>query len=234
MNEKDQVPVVRVPVIGVPVITVDGPSGSGKGTLAALIASQLGWHLLDSGALYRIVAAVGIERQIDLASGAVLAQAASGLSIQFHDGGVRVDGKELGLRIREEVVSAGASVVAAHPEVRRAVLDLQLQQRQPPGLVADGRDMGTVVFPDAPLKIYLDASLESRAERRYKQLLDKGLAANLPGLLAGLRERDQRDKGRTVSPLKPAPDAFIIDSTSLSIQEVLALSLERARAIGLI
>jgi len=218
----------------VPVITVDGPSGSGKGTLAALIARELGWHLLDSGALYRIVAAVGIERQIDLNKGAALAAVTAGLDIQFHDNGARVDGKELGLRIREEAVSAGASIVAAHPDVRHAVLDLQLKQRRPPGLVADGRDMGTVVFPDAPFKIYLDASLESRAERRYKQLLDKGLAANLHRLLAGLRERDQRDKGRTVSPLKPAPDAFIIDSTSLSIQAVLALSLERARAIGLI
>jgi cytidylate kinase len=218
----------------VPVITVDGPSGSGKGTLAALIANQLGWHLLDSGALYRIVAAVGLARHIDLADGETLATVTAALDIQFHEAGVRVNGAEYGMRIREEDVSTGASVVAAHPEVRRAVLDLQLQQRRSPGLVADGRDMGTVVFPDAPLKIYLDASLEARAQRRYKQLLDKGLAANLPGLLAGLRERDERDKGRTVSPLKPAPDAFMIDSTTLSIDAVLALSLERARAIGLI
>lgn len=218
----------------VPVITVDGPSGSGKGTLAALIAAALGWHLLDSGALYRIVAAVGLARHIDLGDASALAAAAGQLRIEFHPAGVRVNGDELGLRIREEDVSAGASIVAAHPEVRQAVLALQLAQRCPPGLVADGRDMGTVVFPDAPLKIYLDASLEARAERRYKQLIDKGLTANLPALLAGLRERDERDKGRTVSPLKPAPDAFIIDSTALSIDAVLALSLERARAIGLI
>jgi cytidylate kinase len=216
-----------------PVITVDGPSGSGKGTLAALIARELGWHLLDSGALYRIVAAVGLARHIDLGDGPALAAAAEDMRIEFHVAGVRVDGHELGMRIREEDVSAGASIVAAHPEVRHAVLALQLAQRRPPGLVADGRDMGTVVFPDAALKIYLDASLEARAERRYKQLIDKGLTANLRDLLAGLRERDERDKGRTVSPLKPAPDAFIIDSTSLSIDAVLALTLERARAIGL-
>lgn len=216
-----------------PVITVDGPSGSGKGTLAALIAQKLGWRLLDSGALYRIVAAVGMARGIDLTDAASLADMAAGLQIEFHADGVRVNGAELGLRIRDESVSAGASVVAAHPEVRAAVLDIQLAQRRLPGLVADGRDMGTVVFPDAPLKIYLDASLEARAQRRYNQLIEKGLAANLPGLLAGLRERDQRDKGRTVSPLKPAPDALVIDSTELSIDAVLAISLERAQAIGL-
>ncbi len=218
----------------VPVITVDGTSGSGKGTLAALIAKRLGWHLLDSGALYRIVAAVGLARGIDLQDASQLASAVASLDIKFHDAGVVVDGQELGLRIREEAVSSGASVVAALTEVREAVLDIQLAQRRPPGLVADGRDMGTVVFPDAPLKIYLDASLEARAERRYKQLIDKGLAANLLALLAGLQDRDQRDKGRTVSPLKPAPDAFIIDSTSLSIDAVLALTLERAHAIGLV
>jgi len=216
-----------------PVITVDGPSGSGKGTLAVLIARHLGWRLLDSGALYRIVAAVALDRELDIDAPAPLAAMAARLRIEFHPKGVTVDGADFTARIREESVSAAASVVAAHPEVREAVLAMQLEMRQMPGLVADGRDMGTVVFPDAPLKIYLDASPEKRAERRHKQLIDKGLTATLPALLASLRERDARDKGRTVSPLKPAPDACIIDSTDLSIDEVLALALARAEAIGL-
>jgi len=218
----------------VPVITVDGPSGSGKGTLAVLIARRLGWHLLDSGALYRVVAAVALDRGADLRSGAGLVPMIGALLIVFREDGLTVDGEEYALRIREEDVSNAASIVAAYTEVRQAVLSMQLAMRQLPGLVADGRDMGTVVFPDAPLKIYLDASLEARALRRYNQLIGKGLPATLPALLASLRERDERDKGRAVSPLKPAPDAFILDSTALSIDAVLALALQRAAAIGLI
>ncbi len=218
----------------VPVITVDGPSGSGKGTLAVLIARRLGWHLLDSGALYRVVAAVALDRGIQIQTGADLVPMIDALSIVFRVDGLTVDGQEFSRRIREEDVSGAASVVAAYPEVRHAVLGMQLAMRSLPGLVADGRDMGTVVFPDAPLKIYLDASLEARALRRYNQLIGKGLPATLPALLASLRERDERDKGRAVSPLKPAPDAFVIDSTALSIDAVLALALQRAAAIGLI
>ena len=217
----------------VAVITVDGPSGSGKGTLAVLLAQRLGWHLLDSGALYRVVAAVAMDRGQPLQPGSALVPMIAGLDIRFHERGVDVNDRDYSRRIREEDVSAAASVVAAHPEVRQAVLATQLAMRRAPGLVADGRDMGTVVFPDAPLKIFLDASLEARALRRYNQLIEKGLPATLPALLASLRERDERDKGRAVSPLKPAPDAFIIDSTSLSIDAVLALALQRAAAIGL-
>jgi cytidylate kinase len=204
-----------------PVVTIDGPSGSGKGTIASLLAARLGWHLLDSGALYRIVAAEALERGIALDAEEELAAMASGLSIRFVDDRVDVDGVDRSLDIRTEEVSAASSQVAALPQVRAAILDLQRGMCQPPGLVADGRDMGTVVFPAAPLKVYLDASAEVRAERRYNQLKNKGLGVSLRALLANLQERDARDKGRAVSPLKPAQDAIVIDSTNMSIDEVL-------------
>jgi cytidylate kinase len=205
-----------------PVITIDGPSGSGKGTIAGLLAKNLGWHLLDSGALYRIVAARALDLDIALDDAAALAAMAGSLSIRFAEDLVEVDGQDLTLVIRTEAVSAAASEVAALPEVRDAILQAQRAMCQPPGLVADGRDMGTVVFPGARLKIYLDASAEVRAERRYNQLKNKGLSVSLRALLTSLQERDARDKGRAVSPLEPAKDALVIDSTDLSIDEVLA------------
>lgn len=217
----------------VPVIAVDGPSGSGKGTLAALLAARLGWHLLDSGALYRIVALVALDRGLDMDDADGLAAAARKLSLSFDAGRVRVDGVDRTDDIRTEPVSEGSSRVAALQPVRDAVLEVQRAQRRPPGLVADGRDMGTEVFPDAPLKVFLDASPEVRAERRYNQLKNKGLSVSLAGLLASIRERDERDRGRAIAPLRPASDAILIDSTDMSIDEVLERVLEAANAAHL-
>lgn len=212
----------------VPVIAIDGPSGSGKGTVAGLVAERLGWRLLDSGALYRVVAAEALRLGLPLDGEEALAAMAGGLDIRFDGGQVLVNGRDVSLDIRREEVSAASSRVAALPSVRTAILALQRGMRVSPGLVADGRDMGTVVFPEAPLKIYLDATVEVRAERRYKQLKNKGLSVSLRALLANLEERDARDKGRAVAPLEPAPDAVIIDSTNLSIDQVLELILSEA------
>jgi cytidylate kinase len=213
----------------VPVVAIDGPSGSGKGTIAARLAQALGWHLLDSGALYRIVAACALSRGIPLDDEASLARMATALEIRFEEERVLVDGTDVTETIRTEPVSAAASEVAALGAVRAAILDLQRSMRAPPGLVADGRDMGTVVFPDAPLKVYLDASAQVRAERRYKQLKNKGLSVSFRVLLANLVERDARDRERAVSPLVPAQDALIIDSTDLGIEEVLNQVLTEVR-----
>jgi cytidylate kinase len=206
---------------GAPVIAIDGPSGSGKGTLAALLAERLGWHLLDSGALYRIVAAAALERAVALDDEAGLAALAADLEIRFESDQVWVDGQDRSLIIRTEAVSVGSSRVAALVAVRAAILEQQRAMRRVPGLVADGRDMGTVVFPDAPLKIFLDASPEVRAERRYNQLKNKGLSVNLRALLVTIQERDERDRGRAVSPLRPAKDAILLDCTDMSIDAVL-------------
>ena len=218
----------------VPVVTIDGPSGSGKGTIAALLAQRLGWHLLDSGALYRVVAAVALEAGMSLDDGPALADMAAALDIRFDHSSLLVDGRDFSALIRTEPVGEAASRVAALPGVRTAILDLQRDMRRPPGLVADGRDMGTVVFADAPLKIYLDASAEARAERRYNQLKNKGLTVSLRALLASLEERDERDKQRAVSPLVPAADAIVIDSTGMSIDAVLSKVIAEAQARGLV
>jgi len=223
-----------------PVITLDGPSGSGKGTLAGLLANRLGWNLLDSGAIYRLLAYGAGKRGIDLADEAALVELAGQLDVEFVPGQpgqeqvTLLDGEDVTRAIRTEQAGAGASKVAALPAVRAALLDRQRAFRAAPGLIADGRDMGTVVFPDAPLKIFLTASVEERARRRYLQLKEKGEAVNLAGLLDEIRARDERDTQRATAPLKPAEDALLLDSTELSIEQVLDRILGEAATRGLV
>jgi len=203
------------------VITLDGPSGSGKGTIAGLLAAKLGWKLLDSGALYRLLAFAAGNHGIDLTNEDALRTLAAHLDVQFVDKRIILEGEEVTDAIRNEQVGAGASMVASLPAVREALLQRQRAFREAPGLVADGRDMGTVVFPDAPLKIFLTASAEERARRRYHQLKGKGEDVSLPSLLDEIRARDERDMQRAVAPLKPALDAIQLDSTEMSIDQVL-------------
>ena len=207
----------------VPVIAIDGPSGSGKGTIAARVADALGFSLLDSGALYRVLGIACHRRHIDLSDPMAVARVTKSMDIQFGksgEGSVWLDGEDVSRVIRTDLGSDMASKVGAIPAAREALFERQLAFRQPPGLVADGRDMGTTVFPDATLKIFLTASLEARAERRYKQLIGKGIDAILPDLLRDLKERDRRDSERVISPLKPAEDAIVIDTTDLTIEQV--------------
>lgn len=221
-----------------PVITVDGPSGSGKGTICRLLSQKLGWNLLDSGALYRLTALAARHHAVDLDDVEALQVLAEHLDVRFvaQDSQAEVqiflEGQEVTRAIRAEDVGEAASQVAALVPVRQALLNRQRDFAQPPGLIADGRDMGTVVFPEAVLKIYLDASAEERAQRRYKQLIDKGVGASLGDILQDLRARDDRDTNRTASPLKPAEDAIRLDSTSMTIDEVLTAVLEEARHRG--
>jgi len=218
----------------VPVITIDGPSGSGKGTISRAVAAALGFSLLDSGALYRLVALAGRRAGIDLADADRLAALCDRVDIRFGAGAdgaeqVLLDGDDVTRAMRTEQAGNDASKVAALGPVRTALLTRQRRFVQPPGLVADGRDMGTVVFPHAALKIYLVASIEERARRRYKQLIEKGLPANLADLSNAISERDRRDTTRTVAPLKPSADAVVIDSTGLTIEQVVAQVLQLAR-----
>ena len=224
----------------VPVITIDGPSGSGKGTLALRVAERLGYHLLDSGALYRIAALAALRDAVVEDDEAALAALVARLAIEFQGAGdsvrVLLDGEDVTRAIRDEACGIAASKIAGLAAVRGALLAFQRGFRQAPGLVADGRDMGTVVFPDAALKIFLTASTEERAQRRYKQLKDKGFDVNLRALLEEIEARDQRDTQRTVAPLTAADDAIVIDSTAHSIEQVqdrvLALAAQRLQIIA--
>lgn len=208
-----------------PVVTIDGPSGVGKGTIAQLLADRLGWHFLDSGALYRLVGLAARRRGVAFDAVETLEAIAAGLDVRFipvpgGSGQILLEGQEVTDAIRTEQAGGDASRVAAVPAVRTALLQRQRDFRQPPGLVADGRDMGTTIFPDAPAKLFLTASVEARAERRYKQLKEKGLDVNLASLSGEIAERDERDRSRTTSPLIPADDAVIIDTSDLGIQAV--------------
>lgn len=219
-----------------PVIAIDGPSGTGKGTVADAVAKQLGFHLLDSGALYRVLGIAVLKQGIDLQDVDSVADLGRNLNLEFGangPGSITLGGEDVSLEIRTDAGSDMASKVGAIPEARDALLQRQLAFRKPPGLVADGRDMGTVVFPDSTLKIYLTASAEERAQRRYKQLIDKGIDAMLPALLQDLKERDARDSERRVSPLKPAADAFVLDTTTLSEEQVLVRVMDLvSKALG--
>jgi cytidylate kinase len=203
----------------IPVITIDGPTASGKGTVAARVADRLGYHLLDSGALYRLTALSAMRAGVALDKEHAVAELAQALPASFAKGGIFLGGEEVGALIRAEEVGNNASKIAAFPSVRQALYALQLGFRKAPGLVADGRDMGTVIFPNARLKVFLTASVEARAERRYKQLIDKGFSANMDDLLADLQARDDRDTHRTVAPLVAAEGAYILDTSDMTVDE---------------
>jgi cytidylate kinase len=216
--------------LNTPVITVDGPSGAGKGTLCMLLAEKLGFHLLDSGAIYRVLALAAIHHGVDLESEDALVPLAMHLDVQFVAEGdlvkVILEGEDVSGELRKEETGNAASKIAALPRVREALLRRQRAFNIEPGLVADGRDMGTVVFPEAPVKIFLDASAEERAQRRFKQLQLKGLDVRFDDLLSEIEERDYRDRNRAVAPLRPADDALVLDSTSLNIEQVLEKALQ--------
>lgn len=210
-----------------PVITIDGPSGAGKGTISQLVANRLGWHLLDSGAIYRVLALSTLHHDVDLKDDIAITQLAAHLDVQFQSSPnsneikVILEGEDVSTAIRRQECGNAASVIAAYPNVREALLQRQRAFSIGPGLVADGRDMGTIVFPNAPIKVFLTASAEERAQRRYNQLQDKGFDVSIDRLLAEIKERDQRDSSRSVAPLIPAKDALLVDSTGISIEDVL-------------
>ena len=214
----------------VPVVTIDGPSGSGKGTLCQKLAQHYQWQLLDSGAIYRVLALAALHHEVALDNEEALSLLAAHLDVRFEakEGNTLVilEGEDVSLEIRKETAGNAASKVAAFPRVREALLRRQRAFREEPGLIADGRDMGTVVFVDAPAKIFLDASAAERAQRRYNQLQEKGFSVSFDHLLSEIEERDQRDRNRSVAPLVPAQDALVIDSTSLSIEEVVKMSID--------
>jgi 3-phosphoshikimate 1-carboxyvinyltransferase len=215
------------------VIAVDGPAASGKGTIAAAVARALRFHYLDSGALYRLVALKALRGGVAFDDAAAVARLAATLDTRFVDDRVLLDGEDATGAIRAEDVSAGASLVAVHAGVRAALIERQRAFREPPGLVADGRDMGTVVFPDAGLKVFLTATAEERARRRHKQLIAKGISVTLDSLLRDIRERDARDAGRAAAPLVPAADAAILDTTAMTIDAAIAFVLDlRRRALA--
>jgi cytidylate kinase len=213
-----------------PVIAIDGPTASGKGTVAALVAAKLGFHLLDSGALYRLAALASLRYQVPTDAAEALADLVDGLHITFREGCAQLDGIDVSNEIRAEEVGNRASAIAVHQPVRAALVARQRAFRREPGLVADGRDMGTVIFPDAGLKVFLTASVEARAARRYKQLIQKGFSANMDDLLRDLRERDARDTNRTVAPLAPAADAKLLDTSTLTVDQAVEQVVQWYRA----
>lgn len=212
----------------IPVIAIDGPSASGKGTVAQRVAKALGYHYLDSGALYRLIALAAKTRNISWQDAKALAGMASTLNISFQGEQILLNGQNVSDEVRSEEMGKGASEVAVHPELRAALLDLQHSFRQAPGLVADGRDMATVVFPDAMTKIYLTASAEVRAERRYKQLMQKGKYANLHDILHDLQQRDARDSQRSAAPLQQCKEARLLETSQLTIEEAVRFVLDAA------
>jgi cytidylate kinase len=224
---------VQRQALPIPVITIDGPSGAGKGTITLRIAKHLGWHTLDSGALYRVLAMACIHHAIPLTDATAVASLAPQINIQFEalpdlsNTRVILDGQDVTLALRTETSGQAASQIAALPAVRQALLVKQRAFRQAPGLVADGRDMGTVVFPDAPIKIFLTATAEARAQRRYKQLKEKGVDVRLTDLTNEITERDKRDRTRTTAPLIAAPDAWYLDTTAMTIDAVVAYILNK-------
>jgi CMP/dCMP kinase len=218
--------------MGAPVIAIDGPTASGKGTVAGIVAEKLGWHYLDSGAIYRLLALSALKRGVDLADETALAVLGESLNAAFSAGRIWLDGEDVSLELRREETGNAASKVAVYPAVRASLLKRQQAFCCLPGLVADGRDMGSVVFPDACLKIFLTASPESRAQRRYKQLIEKDLPANIDSLLRDIQERDTRDASRPVAPLKPCDDAVLLDTTELSIDQAVRFVLDLARQRG--
>ena len=202
-----------------PVIAIDGPSASGKGTVASRVAQALGFHYLDSGAVYRLVALAVLRGAADLDDEAALARLAEEMEVEFRGGAVLLGGRDVSGAMREEEVGVAASRVAARPRVREALLRRQRAFRRAPGLVADGRDMGSIVFPDAPLKVFLTADVGTRAERRYKQLMEKGMYAKMPDVVEELRRRDERDSTRPVAPLRHYPDAIFLDTSGIPVDE---------------
>jgi CMP/dCMP kinase len=221
---------MHAPVI--PVIAIDGPTASGKGTVAQLVADQLGFHYLDSGALYRLTALSALRQQVERTDEAALAQLAASLPCSFSGSTILLAGEDVSDAIRTEAIGNAASKIAALPALRQALVGLQLRFRAAPGLVADGRDMGTVIFPDAILKVFLTASVDARAQRRYKQLIDKGFSANIKDLFRDLQERDARDQQRSTAPLKPAEGAYMLDTSDMTVNEAVWQVLEWYAAVN--
>jgi len=222
--------------MNIPVLTIDGPSGAGKGTVSRAVSRKLGWHYLDSGSIYRALAISVLKQGLNLNDVAAIVELAGHIQLQFicEDDGLKVDlnGEDISAQLGMESTGNTASIIAAYPEVRAVLLQKQKDFKRAPGLVADGRDMGTVVFPDAEFKVFLTASAEERAKRRYKQLIEKGIDANLCQITSEIEARDRRDRERATAPLRPAEDAVCIDSSDLTIEQVIAQVMDFIRQSG--